>query len=68
MLTRRDIQPTHLAAILRERGALTAEALWAASQLDIDDFYDQLKDEEARGLLRETRDDSSGVTRILEAV
>jgi restriction endonuclease S subunit len=67
MLTRKDIQDAHLTTILKERGPLTAEALWSASQLDIDDFYGQLKDEEARGLLREKRGDSSNATRILEA-
>ena len=68
MLTRKDIQPTHLSTLLNERGPLTAETLWAASQLDIDDFYDQLKEEEARGLLKERRDDSSEEPRLLEAV
>jgi type I restriction enzyme S subunit len=67
MLTRRDIQDTHLTTILKERGPLTAEALWSASQLDIDDFYDQLKDEEARGLLREKRGDTANAPRMLEA-
>lgn len=67
MLTRRDVSPTHLTVILRKRGALTAEALWAASQLEIDEFYDQLKDEEARGQLREKRGDSSTAPRLLEA-
>ena len=67
MLTRKDIQDLHLTTILKERGPLTAEALWSASQLDIDDFYDQLKDEEARGLLREKRGDSSNAPRMLEA-
>ena len=55
MFKRTEIAASHLADILRGRGRLTAEALWSASQLDIDDFYDQLKDEEARGLLREVR-------------
>jgi type I restriction enzyme S subunit len=67
MLTRKDVQDTHLTTILKERGPLTAEALWSASQLGIDDFYDQLKDEEARGLLREKRGDSSNAPRTLEA-
>jgi type I restriction enzyme S subunit len=44
MLTRKDITQTHLTTILKERGPLTAEALWAASQLEIDDFYDALKE------------------------
>jgi hypothetical protein len=57
----------HLTTILKESGALTAEALWSASQLDIDDFYDQLKDEEARGLLEEHRGDSPTAPRLLEA-
>lgn len=67
MLNRKDIQPTHLTTILKERGSLTAEALWSASQLDIDDFYDQLKDEEALGLLKEKRGESASAPRLLEA-
>jgi type I restriction enzyme S subunit len=66
MLTRTKISDAHLSTILKERGSLTAKALWSASQLDIDDFYDQLKDEEARGLLREQRGDSSTAPRLLE--
>lgn len=67
MLTRKDVTPTHLTSILKERGALTAEALWTASQLQIDEFYDQLKDEETRGLLRENRPNSPTAPRLLEA-
>lgn len=67
MLTRKDIQDEHLTIILKDRGPLTAEALWAASQLDIDDFYDQLKDEEARGLLKERRTDGVAAQRLLVA-
>jgi hypothetical protein len=66
MLMRKDVEDTYLTTILKERGPLTAEALWSASQLDIDDFYDQLKDEEARGLLREKRGDWSNAPRMLE--
>lgn len=66
MLTRKDVPPAHLTTILKERGALTAEALWTASQLEIDDFYDQLKDEEDRGLLRENRGDGPNAPRLLE--
>jgi type I restriction enzyme, S subunit len=65
MLTRKDISPTHLATILKERGSLTAEALWYASQLAIDDFYDQLKDEESRGFLCENHGDSPQTPRLL---
>ena len=67
MLNREDIQRTHLSDILKTRGPLTAETLWSASQLDIDDFYDQLRDEEARGVLREKRGASSDTPRLLEA-
>ncbi len=67
MLNRKEIQDMHLTQILKERGPLTAEALWSASQLDIDDFYDQLKDEEARGLLKEKRGKSPSASRLLEA-
>lgn len=68
MLSRKDIQDTHLTNILKERGPLTAESLWSASQLQIDEFYDQLKDEETRGLLRENRNESAHAPRMLEAV
>ncbi|MGH0038003.1 MAG: restriction endonuclease subunit S [Myxococcota bacterium] len=67
MLKRSDIGDEHLSAILKERGPLTAEALWSTSQLEIDDFYDQLKAEEERGLLLEKRGESSTATRMLEA-
>ncbi|HKP45933.1 MAG TPA: restriction endonuclease subunit S [Pyrinomonadaceae bacterium] len=67
MLKREDIEPAHLSTILKTRGPLTAEALWSASQLDIDDFYNQLKDEEARGLLKESRNESEDRPRLLEA-
>jgi type I restriction enzyme S subunit len=63
MLKRKDVEPSHLSSILKANGPLSAEALWSASQLDIDEFYDQLKDEEARELLRET----IGEQRLLEA-
>jgi len=63
MLKRKDVEPSHLSDILKAGGPLSAEALWSASQLDIDDFYDQLKEEEARSLLREV----VGEQRLLEA-
>lgn len=68
MLKRKDIQPSHLSEILKTRGSMTAETLWSASHLEIDDFYDQLKDEEAQGLLKETREESADAPRLLEAV
>jgi len=66
MLTRNDVTSNHLTAILKECGPLSAEALWSASQLEIDDFYDQLRDEEAQGLLRENCGDSPNSPRLLE--
>lgn len=67
MLQRHEIEHKHLTTILKERGPLTAEALWSASQLEIDDFYDQLKVEEAQGLLREQHSDAGDISRQLEA-
>lgn len=67
MLTRNAVATTHLTDILKERGALTAEALWKASQLEIDDFYEQLKYEESQGLLRENRGDAPNSPRLLES-
>lgn len=68
MLSRQDVSASHLSSILKERGPLGAEALWSASELDIDDFYEQLKDEEARGLLTEKRGDKAESVRMLEFV
>ena len=56
-----------LSLILIEKGPLTAEDLWAATKLSIDDFYQQLKSEEQQGLLRERRPRSSTAHRLLEA-
>ncbi len=68
MLTRKDVSPDHLTSILRQQGPLEAPDLWAASQLEIDDFYDQLKEEEAQKLLCEKRSDGDRSARLLEAV
>ena len=68
MLKRNEIQTNHLSAILLEHGAMTAEALWSASQLEIDEFYDQLKDEEAKDLLHEVRGEDENSPRLLEAL
>jgi type I restriction enzyme S subunit len=54
---RKEIKQTHLRDIVRaSNGGMAAEALWSASELDIDDFYKQLRDEVAAGHLREERD------------
>jgi type I restriction enzyme, S subunit len=67
MLTRKEVPAAHLAAILKSRGPLSAEALWNASNLGIDDFYDVLREEESQGLLKEIRDDNPNTPRTLEA-
>lgn len=50
-----QIQANYLSNILMNQGRQTAKALWKASQLKIEDFYEQLRTEEARGLLREIK-------------
>jgi type I restriction enzyme, S subunit len=67
MLKPEEIQHSQLSDILKDRGPLTPEMLWKESQLDIDDFYGQLKLEETRGLLWETSKDASKTVRLLEA-
>ena len=51
-----QIHADHLSSILKRNGRQTAKALWLASQLGIEDFYEQLRTEEARGLLREVKE------------
>jgi type I restriction enzyme S subunit len=68
MLKRKNIQSSHLSDILKSNGSMGSEALWLASQLDIDDFYDQLKDEEENGLLKEQKEQSIDTPRFLESV
>jgi type I restriction enzyme, S subunit len=49
-LDRKAIKPDHLRAILAEQGKpLKPHDLWQASDLHIDDFYKQLRDEVAAG-------------------
>ena len=63
-----EIKPTHLSDILKEHGSMLAESLWSASELEIEDFYDQLKDEEIKGLLREIRNPLNDLVSVLEAL
>jgi hypothetical protein len=57
---RKEIKPTHLQDIIRaSNDGMAAEALWKASELNIDDFYKQLREEVAAGLVREERDGHS---------
>jgi type I restriction enzyme, S subunit len=69
MLKKSEVRPNHLSAILKGRGgSLTAEALWAFSQLDIEDFYEQLKEEEAKKLLKEVKEKDFDEPRFLEVL
>lgn len=68
MLKREDIQSNHLSEILKKSGSMPPKNLWSSSQLEIDDFYEQLKEEEEKGLLREVRDKSNDAMSLLEAV
>lgn len=63
-----EISPTHLSDILKENGSMLPERLWAASELEIEDFYDQLKDEELKGLLKEIRNPINDLVVMLEAL
>ncbi len=68
VLKRLAVSDNHLSAILAKTGSLSPEVLLRESQLEIDDFYDQLKDEENRGLLREIRSGVNKEISVLEAV
>jgi len=56
MLELSKINSDHLYAILKDKGRLAPKVLWQASQLSIEDFYEQLRAEEAKRLLREIRE------------
>lgn len=68
MRTLSEIKSTHLSDILKENGSMLAERLWAASELEIEDFYEQLKDEEMKELLREIRNPLNDLVSVLEQV
>lgn len=56
MLELSQINFDHLAAILKDKGRLVPKMLWQFSQLSIEDFYEQLRNEETKHLLREVRE------------
>lgn len=54
---RKEIRPTHLRDIIHaSNGGMAPDTLWKASELDIDNFYKQLRAEVAAGHLHEERD------------
>lgn len=68
MLKRENVNSNYLSEILRKSGSMSPKNLWSLSQLEIDDFYEQLKEEEENGLLREISQESDGALRLLEVV
>jgi DNA primase large subunit len=68
MLKRENVNSNYLSEILRKSGSMSPKNLWSLSQLEIDDFYVQLKEEEENGLLREISQESDGALRLLEVV
>lgn len=68
MLKRSAVAYNHLSTLLTKAGPLSPEMLLRESQLDIDDFYDQLKEEEQRGLVREVRSGANHEKSLLESV
>lgn len=56
MLELSKVNSDHLTTILNEKGRLAPKVLWQASQLGIEDFYEQLRTEEAKHFLREVRE------------
>ena len=51
---RTEVNPDHLATTLKSLGgAAGARELWQTSQMDIEEFYKQLRDEIMAGRIRE---------------
>jgi type I restriction enzyme S subunit len=58
--TRKDVSPTHLCDIVKKSGGqIKAEALWRASEMQIDEFYKLLRDDVATRRLSESTDKAS---------
>lgn len=67
MLSKDDIKPTHLQDILiANNKQMTPEELWQLSELEIDDFYAQLKEEIDKTVV-EIRSEINNKDRYLEA-
>ena len=55
--TRKDVSAEHLCDIVRRSGgAIKADALWRASEMQIDEFYKLLRDDVSAKRLRESKD------------
>ena len=54
---RAEVPEDYLASLLRHlKGKASSEMLWQGSDMDIDEFYKQLRDEISRGYIREYAD------------
>jgi type I restriction enzyme S subunit len=55
--TRKDVPANHLCEVVKKAGGeIKADALWRASEMQIDEFYKLLRDDIAAKRLRETTD------------
>jgi type I restriction enzyme S subunit len=55
--TRKDVPANHLCAVVKEAGGeIKADALWRASEMQIDEFYKLLRDDIAAKRLKESED------------
>ena len=58
--TRKDVSASHLCDIVKNSGGeIKADALWRASEMQIDEFYKPLRDDVAANRLKESEDKAS---------
>ncbi|MER7889424.1 hypothetical protein ABTX15_06345 [Micromonospora sp. NPDC094482] len=65
LLSRGEISRDHLSQLIQSGDGLRPIDLWEESRLNIDDFYDQLRDEVIAGLIVEVRSDDDESERRL---
>ena len=65
MIDLSQIQSDHLTNILKRNGRQTAKSLWKVSQLDIEDFLEQLRSEESHGFLREVKKEAESFLEVV---
>ena len=58
--TRRDVPANHLCQIVKKSGGeIKTDALWRASEMQIDEFYKLLRDDVVAKRLKEAKDKAS---------
>lgn len=58
--TRKDVSPSHLCDIVKASGGqIKSDALWRASEMQIDEFYKLLRDDVTAKRLKESKDKAS---------